>query len=188
MTTEVPFEERRNPIARMMEKEMYEFLANFQLSTEDPNYMQYADGITDLQEGEPIFYYKHVALKMRQQEKLTMYVDFAHLSSFQFNEPDFMNNCVQHFYKYEPDMRKGMTRFMANAAPEAQVANKKSYYQLAIYNLPQICKIRELKTYSLGRLMSIFGTVTRTTDAKPELIEGHFMCMECKNVVANVEQ
>lgn len=36
--------------------------------------------------------------------------------------------------------------------------------------------------------MSIYGTVTRTTDAKPELILGTFRCMECSNYVVNVEQ
>ena len=36
--------------------------------------------------------------------------------------------------------------------------------------------------------MSIYGTVTRTTDAKPELILGTFRCRECSNYVQNVEQ
>ena len=51
---------------------------------------------------------------------------------------------------------------------------KKSYFSIAIYNLPQLNKIRELRTLNLGRLMAIYGTVTRTTDAKPELILGTF--------------
>jgi len=51
---------------------------------------------------------------------------------------------------------------------------RKSYYAIAIYNLPQLNKIRELRTLNLGRLMAIYGTVTRTTDAKPELILGTF--------------
>ena len=49
-------------------------------------------------------------------------------------------------------------------------------------------KIGELRTLSLGRLMSIYGTVTRTTDAKPELILGTFRCMSCNNTVKNVQQ
>jgi DNA replication licensing factor MCM6 len=61
--------------------------------------------------------------------------------------------------------------------------SKKSYYTIAIYNLPQITIIRDLRTLNLGRLMSIYGTVTRTTDAKPELILGTFRCRECSNFV-----
>lgn len=49
-------------------------------------------------------------------------------------------------------------------------------------------KIRDLRTTTLGRLISVYGTVTRTTDAKPELIYGTFKCMDCSNVVKNVEQ
>jgi DNA replication licensing factor MCM6 len=40
-------------------------------------------------------------------------------------------------------------------------------------------KIRDLKVMALGRLMSIHGTVTRTTEVKPELILGAFKCVEC---------
>lgn len=67
-------------------------------------------------------------------------------------------------------------------------ASKKAYYTVSIYNLPQITQIRELRTLNLGRLMSIYGTVTRTTDAKPELILGTFRCKVCNNIVVNVEQ
>jgi len=62
---------------------------------------------------------------------------------------------------------------MAHTAGE-NAGNKKSYFQIAIYNLPQMNKIRDLRTLNLGRLMSIYGTVTRTTDAKPELLLGTF--------------
>ena len=36
--------------------------------------------------------------------------------------------------------------------------------------------------------MSILGTVTRSTDAKPELILGTFQCLECGAFVQNIEQ
>jgi DNA replication licensing factor MCM6 len=65
---------------------------------------------------------------------------------------------------------------------------KKSYFQVAIYNLPQLGKIRDLRSIGLGRLSAIYGTVTRTTDAKPELIRGTFRCLECHAEVKNVEQ
>lgn len=41
---------------------------------------------------------------------------------------------------------------------------------------------------ALGRLMSIHGTVTRTTEVKPELILGTFKCLECGSIQDNVEQ
>lgn len=36
--------------------------------------------------------------------------------------------------------------------------------------------------------MSIHGTVTRTTEVKPELIVGSFKCIECNSLNANMEQ
>jgi DNA replication licensing factor MCM6 len=65
---------------------------------------------------------------------------------------------------------------------------KKTMYAIAIHELPETTKIRDLRTGNLGRLMSIYGTVTRTTDTKPELIEGYFKCMECSEHVKNVAQ
>lgn len=54
--------------------------------------------------------------------------------------------------------------------------------------MPAIHKIRDLKVQTLGRLMSIHGTVTRTTEVKPELLHGSFKCMECGAHNPNVEQ
>lgn len=65
---------------------------------------------------------------------------------------------------------------------------KERYYQIGYYNLPNINKIRDLKVNALGRLMSIHGTVTRTTEVKPELIVGAFKCGECSTIVEGIEQ
>jgi DNA replication licensing factor MCM6 len=119
---------------------------------------------------------------MKEQEKVTMYVDFSHLSQFPHQDPQFMQTIVHYFYKFEPNLRAGLTKFMQHGEMNIQGV-KKSYYQVAIYNLPQMSKIRDLRTLSLGRLMSVYGTVTRTTDAKPELILGNFQCMECNQYV-----
>jgi DNA replication licensing factor MCM6 len=102
-----------------------------------------------------------------------MYVDVSHLSAFAHEDPEFMRNVAHHYTKYEPDLRRALERFMYDSAADSQ-SMKKSYFQIAMYNLPSMSKIRELRTLSLGRLMAIYGTVTRTTDAKPELILGTF--------------
>ena len=107
-----------------------------------------------------------------------MYVDFHHLSNFAHQDPDFIRNIVQHYNKYEPFLRRALVRFLQETGNE-NAGGKNRWYQIAIYNLPQMNKIRELRTLSLGSLMSIYGTVTRTTDAKPELIMGTFQCLEC---------
>jgi hypothetical protein len=36
----------------------------------------------DLEEGAPVLYYLHQARRMKELEKLTMYIDFNHLAGF----------------------------------------------------------------------------------------------------------
>jgi DNA replication licensing factor MCM6 len=94
---------------------------------------------------------------------------------------------VTSYNKFEPNLVKGLAQFMKSIAGEEAVKNK-TVYAIAIHELPQTTKIRDLRTSNLGRLMSVYGTVTRTTDAKPELIEGTFKCQSCMEMVKGVEQ
>ena len=61
-------------------------------------------------------------------------------------------------------------------------------FTLAIYNLPLISRVRQLRTASIGKLLSISGTATRTSEVRPELYLATFICENCRTVVANVEQ
>ncbi|PVZ99494.1 hypothetical protein BB558_004508 [Smittium angustum] len=59
---------------------------------------------------------------------------------------------------------------------------------VSIYNLPGIHRIRELRTKQIGRLVSVSGTITRTSEVRPELIMGAFACGICQTVVTGVLQ
>ena len=61
-------------------------------------------------------------------------------------------------------------------------------FTLAFYNLPLISRIRQLRTESIGRLLSISGTVTRTSEVRPELSVATFVCEACNTVVPSIEQ
>ena len=54
--------------------------------------------------------------------------------------------------------------------------------------MPAVNKIRDLKTINLGKVMSIQGTVTRTTEVKPELQIGAFRCNQCGQLNEGMEQ
>ncbi len=45
-----------------------------------------------------------------------------------------------------------------------------------------------MRTSLIGKLISITGTVTRTSEVKPELMVGAFSCKLCGSIVKNVEQ
>ena len=61
-------------------------------------------------------------------------------------------------------------------------------FTLAFYNLPLVSRVRQLRTAQIGKLLSISGTVTRTSEVRPELALATFTCAACRAVVANVEQ
>ncbi|MCJ1484660.1 MCM DNA helicase complex subunit mcm6 [Schaereria dolodes] len=61
-------------------------------------------------------------------------------------------------------------------------------FTLAFYNLPLVSRIRQLRTGSIGKLLSISGTVTRTSEVRPELYLATFICENCRSVISNVEQ
>lgn len=56
------------------------------------------------------------------------------------------------------------------------------------YNLPDVLKLRDLKSAKIGKLTSFCGTVTRTTEVHPELLLGTFYCLDCQAKVVDVQQ
>lgn len=77
-----------------------------------------------------------------------------------------MDKLIGEYARFEPYLKKALTQFLAD---QGHAIVQQRWFNVGIYNLPQISKIRDLKTMSLGRIMSISGTVTRTTEVKPEL-------------------
>ena len=61
-------------------------------------------------------------------------------------------------------------------------------FSIAFYNLPLVSRLRQLRTASIGRLLSISGTVTRTSEVRPELYLATFVCEACRTVISSVEQ
>jgi len=82
----------------------------------------------------------------------------------------------------------------ASQSPGDGLGEKTSHQQtdklftLAFYNLPLVSRIRQLRTASIGSLLSISGTVTRTSEVRPELSMATFVCEVCNAVLPNIEQ
>ena len=125
------------------------------------------------------------AEKLRADEKVTLFVDYSHIQKYKFKDNNFNEAIVVEYHRYDPYLRRALTQFMNEQCPQYA---KERFFQVGFYNLPQIQKIRELKSTVLGRLMSIHGTVTRTTEVKPELNIGSFKCMECNTICGSIEQ
>jgi len=95
----------------------------------------------------------------------------------------------------ESNTQNGDSSTIVNAASDRSSLNDRTSNQqtdklftLAFYNLPLVSRIRQLRTEQIGKLASISGTVTRTSEVRPELHLGTFVCEACNNAVYNVEQ
>lgn len=97
----------------------------------------------------------------------------------------FLYKITNEYNKYEGYLRKALSTFMMELGHQYA---KDRFMQIGFHNMPNVNKLRELKSLALGRLMSIHGTVTRTTEVKPELMVGSFKCLECNTLSANMEQ
>lgn len=49
--------------------------------------------------------------------------------------------------------------------------------------MDEVKALRDVRSSHIGKLISISGTVTRTTDVKPELLYGTFTCDVCGTVI-----
>lgn len=92
-----------------------------------------------------------------------------------------MQNLVK---KYAPNYLYSNSHTTSTAAAGLSVRT----FSIAFYNLPLVEGIRDMRTDKIGKLASVSGTVTRTSEVRPELIFGTFQCFECKALVRDVEQ
>ncbi|KAJ3556351.1 hypothetical protein NP233_g11997 [Leucocoprinus birnbaumii] len=133
---------------------------------------------------------------MREYELTTLYVDFGHL----LQSDDVLADAIQkQYYRFLPFLRRALWNLVAEFEPEylkinptaatTDSANLQSReFNVAFYHLPLVSGIRELRTEKIGTLMSISGTVTRTSEVRPELLYGSFTCEVCDGTVNDVEQ
>jgi len=59
---------------------------------------------------------------------------------------------------------------------------------LSFYNPVINLKIRDIRSGVLGDLVSFAGMVTRSSQVRPELVTGAFICKDCNAKIANVNQ
>ena len=149
----------------------------------------------DEDSGDRRFYVEQI-VGMREFELTTLYVDFGHLAS---SEVVLARAIAEQYYRFLPYLRLALQNLVKRFAPEYLYVNSHSSstaasglatreFSIAFYNLNAVSTIRDLRTEKIGTLLSISGTVTRTSEVRPELVFGAFVCQECKTLVKDVEQ
>ncbi|XP_047979848.1 DNA replication licensing factor MCM6 isoform X2 [Salvia hispanica] len=131
-------------------------------------------------------YYEAEVETMRTNDSNTMYIDFSHVMRFN----DVLQRAVSdEFLRFEPYLKSACKRFIMELRPTFIADdNPNKDINVAFYNLPLVKKLRELATAEIGKLVAVSGVVTRTSEVRPELLQGTFKCLECGSVIKNVEQ
>lgn len=145
-------------------------------------------------------YYVDQAKTMIREKRRTLYVKIGHLSELQSEdvsfEPADLKNVIESKYMLVRDaLNAAVPELLSkNEDVDLQEEVKKARetdelkFTAAFFDLPLYCGIRDLRTEKLGRLVTICGTVTRTTEMKPELLVATWRCQECLREVSGVEQ
>ena len=155
---------------------------------------------------------------MRILKLSTLYVDYQHLSAGKkgalasaivenyYRFLPFLTRGLHNLIaKYEPvyfrehrQPEASTTKASSTASDDMSQSNSQGdqttnqqtdkLFAVAFYNLPLVSRVRHLRTSSIGHLLSISGTVTRTSEVRPELSLATFTCENCRTVIPNVEQ
>lgn len=129
------------------------------------------------------------------EESLTLRVDFADIEQF---DPELALAIELEYYRFEPSVRAGAALAMndvkartKDVIDEQEGAPDMGQQQLfvALSGVQKAArKLRELNSSCVGRLVVAKGTVTRTSDVRPELLYGCFTCLKCGLTKTDVEQ
>jgi DNA replication licensing factor MCM6 len=163
-------------------------------------------------------YYVAQIKGMKAFQLSTFYVDYKHLAAWEnggladgimrqyYRFMPFLTAALHNMIaKYEPQYFREhrqptasstmTTSAASHASSQTESSHSKNEHQqtdklfsIAFYNLPLVTRIRTLRADNIGQLMSISGTVTRTSEVRPELSLATFVCEACRTVVPNVEQ
>ncbi|TMW59052.1 hypothetical protein Poli38472_007197 [Pythium oligandrum] len=133
--------------------------------------------------------YSQQAEVMRNTETSSLFVDFTHVMEF---DPDLATAIQAQYYRWEPHLRKAVFEFIrmedASYVLNEDANKTPREFFVCFYNFQHVSHIRDLRTRNIGELVSFSGTVTRTSDVRPELLFGAFTCDDCGGDTTGVEQ
>ena len=106
---------------------------------------------------------------MAQNNKTTLFVNFQHLVEM---DVELAEAIELDYYRFEPFLRQAISSLITEmrsadgTAAFVEGAGPKPEYAVSFYSMSRVERIRAMRTDKLGRLMSISGTVTRSSDVR----------------------
>lgn len=147
-------------------------------------FIKFLDTFTLPDGTEPL--YVGLIREMRTTQMQTLQIEASHL----LLADGLLLELIQHnFLRGEPYLRKALQTFIRKHEPdmEKDEGGETIEHFIRLVGLAPEA-MRSLLTHKLGQLVSFCGTVTRTSEVRPELYLGAFKCMECSAIVRDVEQ
>eukprot|EP00037_Helgoeca_nana_P024226 m.256595 g.256595 ORF g.256595 m.256595 type:complete len:833 (-) comp26577_c0_seq1:55-2553(-) len=147
---------------------------------------QFEQFLDEFQEDD-VSLYKEAVHKIVREETSTIYVNEEHLADY---SPELAQDIQKEHYRLIPYLREGLRSFVLGLHEEYGTDDKDQprAFVVSFFNASNKARIRDLTTSMIGMLVSIRGTVVRTSAVHPELLSGTFQCDECKTIIKDVEQ
>lgn len=128
---------------------------------------------------------------MAENEKTTILVDFGDVEHF---DAELAVAIETEYYRFEWSLRAGARAAYDDVVKEDEDdgvdgGSRNFVIFVAFTNLKRAPrKLREMNSSRIGTLSLMKGTVTRTSDVRPELLYGSFTCLKCGMQRTDVEQ
>ncbi|XBW34577.1 hypothetical protein QEN19_000140 [Hanseniaspora menglaensis] len=137
----------------------------------------------------------------------TLYIDFNHLEYIE--EGIMVKPLLEQYYRFKPFILRALEScvryvnsdylFIRDHALNTSNSEdgddterverfNKRIFNVSFINLPVTYRIRDIRADKVGSLMTVLGTVTRTSEVRPELFKGVFLCELCNKLSDEIEQ
>ncbi|KAJ3326967.1 MCM DNA helicase complex subunit mcm6 [Blyttiomyces sp. JEL0837] len=142
-------------------------------------------------------YYIEQIKNLKESSSTTVFVDFEHVSSY---DETLANLLTAQYFRIDPFLRKAVQNKVRQHAPDylrsrvgsgiQEESSAMREFWVSWYNLGggSAVTLRGMRMHLLGTLTAIKGTVTRTSEIRPELLFGTFKCRDCGTIIKDVEQ
>jgi DNA replication licensing factor MCM6 len=185
------YQAHNDPSGRLVQTRFYAFLNDYQ---EDIVVSSDAGGLADNDEDgtapttttTTVFPYVEQAATLREDDSQsnyhsTLWVDFAHVKAA---DEELAEAIQLEYHRFDPFLRQAAAEFvqldqMRQRQQPPGGENQQPFCFVAFCNVTPSFAVRDLRMDQIGRLVGVSGTVTRTSDVRPELLTGVFRCESC---------
>lgn len=126
--------------------------------------------------------------KAIEENRRSLPIEYSDMFKY---DQSFAVEAKRNFPEVETHLSQAIEIVVGKYCPEFKkkgIATRQEEFIPCVFGLDVVYSVRDLKTSLLRKLVSFSGIVTRSSQSKPELIEGTFECLECKAMIRGIVQ